>query len=190
MYSRVFKSARYVNNKPIIRIVKITPKRPAHIISLNEIGRIKSDDSWRVSGNSKEFYTMLTDALRTYISDRFDINATEMTTAEIVDNMLKIKSKEELRDIQELLSVADLVKFAKFNPQMNEKDRHLESTVEFINTTKETNVDENPKPIEKRIVNKRSTKEKIALFTAIVLLSVCTVVLLVLLIQDIYYLLS
>lgn len=186
----VWVTVRYVNNKPIIRIVKIAPKLPAHIIALTEIERIKSDDSWRVSGNSKEYYTMLTDALRAYISDRFGINATEMTTAEIVDNMLNIKSKEELRDIQELLSVADLVKFAKFNPQMNEKDQHLENTVEFINTTKETNVDENPKPIEKRIVNKRSTKEKIALFTAMVLLSVCTVVLLVLLIQDIYYLLS
>ena len=183
-------AVRYANNKPIIRIVKIAPKLPAHVIALKEIERIKNDGSWRVSDSSKEYYTMLTDAIRVYISDRFGINATEMTTAEIVDNMLKIKGKEELHELKELLSVADLVKFAKLNPQMNEKDRHLESTVDFINATKETDVEENPKPVEKRIFKKRSTKEKIALFTAMILLSVSTIVLLVLLIQDIYYLFS
>lgn len=181
---------RYANNKPIIRIVRIVPKEPAHIIALKEIERIKNDNGWRVSNNSKEYYTMLTDAIRVYLNERFGINATEMTTDEIMDGMLKIKDKESLSELHELLTVADLVKFAKLNPLMNENDRHLANAVEFINATKENNVEESPKPIERRVVNKRSTKEKMALFSAMVLLSVSTVVLLILLIQDIYYLFS
>lgn len=183
-------AVRYVNNKPIIKIVKITPQLPAHIIALKEVERIKSDKNLRTADNSKEYYTVLTDVLRTYINDRFCINATEMTTTEIIDNMLKIKDKESLRSIQELLTVADLVKFAKLNPAMNEKDGHLVCVVDFINATKEINVDENPKPIEKRVVNKRTANEKMALLSAVVILAVITIALLVLLIQDIYYLFS
>ena len=183
-------AVRYINNKPIIRIVKVTPKLPAHVIALKEIERIRGDKVWRLSAESKEFYTVLTDALRVYINDRFGVNATEMTTSEIVDSMLKFKDKESLRSLQELLTTADLVKFAKLNTPVNEKDAHLESAVDFVNATKEANVDENPKPVEKRVVNKRSAKEKMALFVAMILLSVAVVALLVLLIQDIYYLLN
>ena len=52
---------RYMNNKPIIRIVKIKPKLPSHVVALKEIERIKSDDKWRAGGLSKEYYTELTD---------------------------------------------------------------------------------------------------------------------------------
>ena len=183
-------AVRYANNKPIISIVKIVPKEPAHIIALKELEAIKSNDAWRVSGNAKEYYTMLTDALRVYLSERFGINATEMTTEEIMDSMLKIKSKDELRELNELLTVADLVKFAKFNPLMNENDRHLTNAIEFVNNTKDTTIEENPQPIEKKVVNKRTEKEKIALFSALVVLSISTVVFFVLLIKDIYYLFS
>lgn len=181
---------RYINNKPIIRIVKIKPKQPAHVVALNEIERIKGDTAWRTSGNNKEYYTMLTDVLRTYISERFAFNATEMTTNEIVENLLKIKDKESIRELQELLVMADLVKFAKFNPRLNENDRNLINAVEFINRTKPEITEENPQPTEKKIVNKRSQKAKRLLLAAIVLLSVITSILLVLFILDIYYLLS
>ena len=60
----VWVTIRYVNNKPIIRIVKIKPKEPAHVVALSEMERIKNDSTWRTSGNSKEFYTSVTDALR------------------------------------------------------------------------------------------------------------------------------
>ncbi len=181
---------RYINNKPIIRIVKIKPKLPAHVVALNEIERIKEDNQWRISGETKGYYTALTDAIREYLNERFGFNATEMTTSEIVDNLSKIQDKESIKELNELLSTADLVKFAKFNPPMNENDRNLLNAIEFVNQTKQTDVDENPQPTEKKIVNERSLQSKRLLLLSIVLLSIAAIIFLVMLILDLYYLLS
>ena len=181
---------RYINNKPIIRIVKVKPKLPAHVVALNEIQRIKSDDSWRTAGSSKEYYTALTDALREYMNERFAFTATEMTTAEIVEQLLKIKDKESLGELREILETADLVKFAKFNPPMNENDRNLLNAIDFINETKLADSEVVQQPTEKKVVNQRSVREKRLLLLSVILLSLATAAVLALLICELYYLLS
>ena len=179
---------RYLNNKPIIRIVKIQPKLPSHVVALKEIERIKADDRWRAGGQSKEYYTELTDAIREYLNDRFGFNATEMTTGEIVDNLMRVSDKETIKELEELLVMADLVKFAKFEPPMNENDRNILNAIEFVNRTKLTEVEENPQPTEKKIVNKRSKREKRLLLATVIVLGAAAVALLVFLVREIYYL--
>ena len=186
----VWVTIRYINNKPIIRIVKVKPKMPAHVVALNDIEKIKSDGSWRVSGDTKEYYTALTDTLRIYLNERFGFNATEMTTGEIIDNLLKIKDKESIRELQELLVMADLVKLAKYNPPMNENDRNLVAAIDFVNSTKLADTEENPQPVEKKIVDERSVTAKRLLLLSIVLLSVTVSAFLILLILELYHLLS
>lgn len=181
---------RYISNKPIIRLVKVKPKQPAHVVALGEMERIKSDNSWRASGNSKEYYTAITDALRVYMNERFGFNATEMTTDEIVTHLLQVKDKESIREVRELLETSDLVKFAKFNPPMNENDRNLVSAIDFVNDTKPQEDELPVQPTEKRIVNERSLRSKRLLFAAMVLLSVVVCIVLVLFILDLYYLIS
>ena len=181
---------RYINNKPIIRIVKLKPKLPAHVVALNEMERIKSDGGWRAAGSSKEYYTAITDALREYMNERFAFNATEMTTAEIIDELLKIKDKESLRDLRDILETADLVKFAKFNPPMNENDRNLLNAIEFVDNTKLADSEIPQQPTEKKVVNERSVREKRLLLLAVVLLSLASATVLALLISELYYLLS
>ena len=181
---------RYINNKPIIRIVKIKPKLPAHVVALSEIERIKEDNSWRASGNCKEYYTALTDALRLYMNERFGFNATEMTTEEIVEQLLLVKEKESIKEVRELLETSDLVKFAKFNPPMNENDRNLVSARDFVNETKPEEGEIPQQPTEKRIVNERSLRSKRLLLAAIVLLSIGVCFALVWFILDLYYLIS
>lgn len=179
---------RYLNNKPIIRIVKIQPKLPSHVVALKEIERIKTDDRWRAGGQSKEYYTELTDAIREYLNDRFGFNATEMTTGEIVDNLMRVSDKETIKELEELLVMADLVKFAKFEPPMNENDRNILNAIEFVNRTKLAEVEENPQPTEKKIVNKRSKREKRLLLATVIVLGAAAVALLVFLVREIYYL--
>ena len=65
---------RFFDNKPIIRKVKVEPKLPPHQLAMQEIERIKNEKVWQ-KGEPKEYYTELTDALRTYIKDRFGFNA-------------------------------------------------------------------------------------------------------------------
>ena len=176
---------RYISNKPIIRIVKIEPKLPAHKVALNEIERIKSDPTWRTAANSKEYYTALTDALRVYMSERFGFNAMEMTTEEIVTSLLLVKDKESIKELREILETSDLVKFAKFNPPMNENDRNLQNAVDFVNNTKTTE-EEEEQPKEKKIIDKRSQREKNILLLSIVALSGIALLSLVLLICEVY----
>jgi hypothetical protein len=111
-----------------------------------------------------------------------------MTTGEIVDNLMRVSDKETIKELEELLVMADLVKFAKFEPPMNENDRNILNAIEFVNRTKLTEVEENPQPTEKKIVNKRSKREKRLLLATVIVLGAASVALLVFLVREIYYL--
>jgi hypothetical protein len=158
---------RIMDNKPIIRKVKVTPKLPPHQQAMQEIERIKSEKSAQKE-DAKAYYTELTDALRTYIRDRFGFNALEMTSAEIIEHLQETKEPGALQELRELFLTADLVKFAKHRPLLNENDANLVNAVDFINQTKEV-TDENakPQPTEITIVEKRSLRSKILLGAAI-----------------------
>lgn len=168
----VYLIMRFFDNKPIIRKVKVEPKLPPHQLAMQEIERIKNEKVWQ-KGEPKEYYTELTDTLRTYIKDRFGFNALEMTSTEIIDKLLEMKDKEAISDLRELFQTADLVKFAKHNPLMNENDANLINAIDFINETKEKE-EENakPQPTEITIIEKRSLRTKVLLGTGIVVLAV------------------
>ncbi len=157
---------RVNDNKPIIRKVKVEPKLPPHQAALSAIERIKGEKIWK-SGDQKEYYTQLTDVIRTYIRDRFGFNALEMTSGEILEHLQKETDKEALKDLKDLLLTADLVKFAKHNPMMNENDANLVSAIDFIAETKnEQQEDEGPKEIT--IVEKRPLAVKVSLIAGAV----------------------
>lgn len=162
---------RIRDNKPIIRKVKVEAKLPPHQLAIQEIERIKSEKVWQ-KGLPKEYYTELTDAIRTYIKNRFGFNALEMTSSEIIDHLLEMEDKEAIKDLRELFLTADLVKFAKHNPMMNENDANLINAIDFVNDTKEKE-DENakPQPTEITIIEKRSLRTKLLLGTGIALLT-------------------
>ena len=187
---------RYLNNKPIIRIVKIKPKQPAHVVALNKIEQMKGDERWRASGCSKEFYTELTDAVREYLSERFGFNAMEMTTAEIIENLLvaehilKESGDDTVKELESVLVMADLVKFAKLEPPMNENDRNMLCAIEFVNKTKLPESEIAAQPTEKKVVNYRSRRTKMLLLFSVVLLSIVAIALLVLCIRELYYLIA
>lgn len=180
---------RLVKNKPIIRIVKIKPKQPSHVVALQKIDEIKSDTSWRLDENTKEYYTKLTDTLRAYMHDRFGFNAAEMTTSEIMDCLKKVDSEGNLNEVKEILEVADLVKFAKMHPAMSENDRNMTNAIEYVNVTKNVE-EEKQQPTERRIVNKRSLFEKRVLIFSIVAIVSTLIVVAVLLTTDLYNLFS
>lgn len=166
---------RFRDNKPIIRKVKVEPKLPPHQLAMQAIERIKGEKIWQ-KGRSKEYYTDLTDTLRAYIRDRFGFNALEMTSSEIIDKLMEINDKEALADLKILFQTADLVKFAKHDPQMNENDANLINAIDFINETKlpeEENL--KPQPTEITIIEKRSLRAKILLICGIIFLTIALV---------------
>ncbi|MFV0290884.1 MAG: hypothetical protein ACK5IJ_08300 [Mangrovibacterium sp.] len=114
------------------------PKDPAHIIALRELDRIKTSELWKEDDSSKEYFSELSDAMRTYVENRFQINAMECTTMEIMQafkiqkGLLDQKTNDQLKSILEL---ADLVKFAKFKPNADECERCLSLAFLFVKDT-------------------------------------------------------
>ena len=167
----IYLIVRIRDNKPIIRKIKVEPKLPPHQAAMKEIERIKNEKVWQ-KGQPKEYYTELTDTLRTYIKDRFGFNALEMTSSEIIDKLLEMKDKEAISDLKELFQTADLVKIAKHDPQMNENDANLINAIDFINETKQPEEEnQKPQPTEITIIEKRSLRTKVLLICGIVILS-------------------
>jgi hypothetical protein len=169
----IYLIVRLKDNKPVIRKIKIEPKLPPHQQAMMEIERIKSEKVWQ-KGQTKEYYTELTDAIRTYIAGRFQFNALEMTSSEIIDRLLQA-SDEDVKDLKALLSTADLVKFAKYDPQMNENDINLITAVRFVNQTRQLDEELTPQPTEMTLIEKRSLRSKIGLVACIAILAAAMV---------------
>lgn len=166
---------RYHDNKPILRRVTIAPKLPPHQVALQEIDRIKEEKSWQ-RDDPKLYYTELTDALRSYMEERFGFNAKEMTSDEIIERLNEQPDKEWINELRALFSMSDLVKFAKYKPLINESDMHLINAIEFINKTKVEELTP-ATPVTQEIVVKegRSKRAKVLLITGICILVVITI---------------
>ncbi len=137
---------RKKKNQPIFARPK-KPKEPAHIIALRELDRIKTEKVWQ-KGKTKQYYSELTDTLRTYIEDRFAIRAMEQVTDEILDSFRAQKSllnDKNFANLSQILQLADLVKFAKYQPLPDDDNLALVNAYFFINETKK----EDPKKAEK-----------------------------------------
>lgn len=167
----------FYNNKPIIRRVKVAPKQSPYKVATEGIERIRAEKSWQKE-SPKAYYTDLTDVVRTYIKNRFGFDALEMTSAQIIEALQQTHDRDALRDLTDLFLTADLVKFAKHTPLMNENDANLLVALNFINDTKEVEaVDAKPEPTEITVVEKRPLRTKLLLGGAILLLVAALIVL-------------
>ena len=173
-------------NKPIIRRVKVEPQLPPHQIAIQEIERIKKEKVWK-EGLHKEYYTNLTDAIRSYIKGRFDFNALEMTSTEIIEKLLESQDKKSISDLCKLFETADLVKFAKYTPQINEHDTNLITAIDFINNTQIINDEKKSEPSEIVVIEKRSLRAKILLSIGIIIITLTIITLLFYICKELYY---
>lgn len=144
-----------------------TPKvvLPPHVVAIDALDKLKAKKLTQ-SGMAKEYHTELTDIIRQYIDDRFGINAPEMLTDEIINAVhLATDGKSPAESLAQMLKLADLVKFAKFEPLQNENDLSIMNAYLFVNQTKreELKYDQDGKPIagetREDIVNSQKIKE-------------------------------
>ena len=121
----------------------------------------------------KDYYTDVTNVLRKYISQRYNINALEMTSHEILGSMKEVCDVSELKVV---FNTADLVKFAKYSTDANDMIYYLDSIVHFIDSTK---VEEPKEVIEEPKENISDTRSRKTIKFAIGLLLVTSVALLI-----------
>jgi hypothetical protein len=125
------------NKKSIIPLGKNKPSLPPHEQAIRELDRIKQQKLWQ-QGRNKEYYTLLTETLRKYIVNRFDINAMEMTSEEILTIIRRENDTDSVyENLKQILQLADFVKFAKMNPLPDENDLSMMNAYLFVNQTRQ-----------------------------------------------------
>lgn len=126
---------------------------PPYEEAMQRLQLLKAQQLWQ-QGQDKDYYTALTDILREYIDRRFGINAVEMTTTQIIAALRQNKETQLVNDqLQEILAVADFVKFAGQRPLADDNERSFSRAVQFVEATK-------PVPVPDDNNNKKNKEGK------------------------------
>ena len=112
------------------------PQIPPHVVANKALVELGHRKLWQ-KGKFKAYYTALTSILRTYISGRWGVGALEMTTDEIILALRDIDMPSASRsDLIAILRTADMVKFAKSEPEAEENEENLNRAIYFVENTK------------------------------------------------------
>lgn len=119
-----------------------SPPEPAHRIAFKALDRLLAGDLLK-EGRIKEFYLAISNILRRYIEHRFSLHAPERTTEEFLTELggtdiLQLQHKTLLK---EFLLHCDQVKFAKYQPVDEEIEKTMTLCRQFINDTKEADME-------------------------------------------------
>jgi hypothetical protein len=130
----------------------VPPPRPAHVIALEELGGLKEKHLWQ-QGLVKPYYSELTEILRRYFENRFRFLALEQTTEEIASALEIQPGTETIREeTVRVLRLADLVKFAKFQPGPPEHEEAIRVAYDVVQKTVPVAVPHAAAPEEKKHV--------------------------------------
>ena len=112
------------------------PLRPAEEVALEKLDAIKEKKIWQ-QGQVKEYYTQLTDVVREYIARRFEVSSVEQTSDETLRDIRPLLSeRKDLYDqLRKMLTLADLVKFAKWSTTPDENELSLRNAYTFVKET-------------------------------------------------------
>ena len=120
---------KYGIKRPAAQPVVVVPPHRRAKDQLRGAGELMSDPY--------RFCSLVSDVLRGYVEERFDIHAPERTTEEF---MAELRASTKLRGdhkslLEDFLSRCDLVKFARFEPSLPELQALLDSAYRFIDET-------------------------------------------------------
>ncbi len=112
------------------------PALPPHVEAIRALEELHNRKLWQ-NNRHKQYYSGLTDILRTYIARRWEIGAMEMTSDEIIAAMRSIELPDKARaDLTAILRDADLVKFAKATPDAGQNEADYLKAYYFVEETK------------------------------------------------------
>ncbi len=115
------------------------PPRPAHVVALEALKRLEDSDLL-AQNRVQEFFVRLSEILRQYIEQRYQIPALELTTKELIIALEPcIPTREVKRILINCLEMCDLVKFARYLPLKPEAHAQLARSQEFVQQTRSRN---------------------------------------------------
>lgn len=113
-----------------------TPVVPAYEWAIEQLAVLDQQQLWQ-RGEVKDYQSRLTGIVREYLERRYDIAALEMTTGEIVAALANTDFEQgHTSTIQRLLQMADLVKFAKAQPDVSIHETFMTDARAFVHDTR------------------------------------------------------
>ena len=123
------RKAGYVPEKVVIKI-------PAHVAALKSLRVLREKQLWQ-KGMVKEYHSEITEIIRRYFEERFNLPALEMTSGEAVEELRRRPGTEKIiTDTQDFLTNADLVKFAKYQPMASVNEEMMKQAEDIVQKTK------------------------------------------------------
>ena len=116
--------APFVDNRP--------PWQVAHdeLTRIGELGLVEQ-------GRFKEYYTLITDCLRTYLENQFQLRVFDRTTSQLKPVLRQSDlAPEHSRRLLDLFQWSDMVKFAKFTPDPTVAHQVLVEAQALVDQTK------------------------------------------------------
>jgi hypothetical protein len=108
---------------------------PPHVEALKALENLEQEKVWQ-DGRMKEYYTRLTDIVRTYIEKRWLVNALELTSDELLVHGFTLQLDQETREcLERVVKLADLVKFARMTPLGSDCESSMHLSRRFVERT-------------------------------------------------------
>jgi hypothetical protein len=122
-------------SKKIQPIIEATSK-PQYDITLEKLKQLRTKKLWKVE-EVKSFQTELTDILREYLSHYYVKDAFNLTSDELLKAFTKHNDEKLINNyLNELFSIADLVKFAKARPEDTIFTEAIDKAITIVTNTK------------------------------------------------------
>ncbi|MGA1863670.1 MAG: hypothetical protein ACMUHX_01275 [bacterium] len=104
-------------------------------VAIKDLERLKSSE-YLDQQDYRSFYFRLSEIFRVYMEKRFGFPAQESTTEELIPQIERLDLTRAQKDIVRLLARGeDLVKFARYNPNIEKAQEDWEETRRFIHAT-------------------------------------------------------
>ncbi len=122
----------FFHNKRVAQLREQKKMLPPFEYAMLMLEELESKKLWQ-SGKLKEYHSELTDILRVFLERQFAINAMESTASEVYEKTRRLRIPEQLdEDLKEMLSLSELVKYAKEKPGQLENEKSFATVKTFL----------------------------------------------------------
>jgi hypothetical protein len=129
------------SRRPKTPVPVAEPQQPLHIRTLLALEALGQKKLWE-QGKIKEYQSELTDILRGYVEERYNVRAMEQTTDELLAALRLSSMPTPAREqLSQVLRLADMVKFAKWQTVPSENEQAMAAAIKLVQETADTRPD-------------------------------------------------
>ncbi len=115
---------------------------PPDVTALKKLKSLKESRMWETE-NEKAYVSELTEIIREYIENRFEIKALEMTSSEVLDAMKgDLLNELQMEQLGNTLNVSDMIKFAKSKADASLHEKFVDDAIDMVESSKEKPAEE------------------------------------------------